>query len=380
MIPFNRPTVLGDEVIYLREAIENRQLCGDGMFTKKCHQWLENYTECDKALLTPSCTHALELAAVLLGIKEGDEVIMPSYTFSSTANAFLLRGATIVFVDIRPDTMNIDEEAIEAAITERTKAIVVVHYAGVSCKMDEMMALARRHGLFVVEDAAQAVMSRYKGKPLGAWGHLGCYSFHETKNFTSGEGGALLINDPSFSTRAEIVREKGTNRKQFIMGQVDKYSWVDIGSSFLPSELNAAYLYAQLVKSESITEKRLAIWQWYYDGLKPLAEKGHIELPAIPNDCEHNAHMFFIKVPDKVFRDELILYLKGHEISAVFHYIPLHQSEAGKRYGRFSGEDRFTTKESERLLRLPLYYDLEQHEVQSVINHIFHFFSEPLKE
>jgi dTDP-4-amino-4,6-dideoxygalactose transaminase len=375
MIPFNRPAVLGDEVEYLRQAIENRQLCGDGQFTKRCHEWIESYTGCHKALLTPSCTHALELAAVLLEIKEGDEVIMPSYTFSSTANAFLLRGATIVFVDIRPDTMNINEKVIEAAITERTKAIVVVHYAGVACEMEQIMMIAEKYGLFVVEDAAQAVMSSYKDKPLGSWGHLGCYSFHETKNFTSGEGGALLINDPSFRERAEIVREKGTNRKQFIMGQVDKYSWVDIGSSFLPSELNAAYLYAQLVRSESITEKRLSIWKMYNDNLKPLAEKGQIDLPHVPNSCEQNAHMFYIKVRDKGERDRLILYLKDHDITAVFHYIPLHQSLAGKRFGRFHGVDHATTKESERLLRLPLYYDLTRNEVEYVIEHIYQYFN-----
>jgi len=374
MIPFNRPTVLGDEVMYLREAIENRKLCGDGVFTKKCQEWIEEYTNCHKALLTPSCTHALEMAAVLLGIQAGDEVIMPSYTFSSTANAFLLRGAKMVFVDIRPDTMNIDEKKIENAITDKTKAIVVVHYAGVSCEMNAIMKLAEKYGLFVVEDAAQAVMSSYMGKPLGAIGHLGCYSFHETKNFTSGEGGALLINDAKFSSRAEIIREKGTNRKQFILGQVDKYSWVDIGSSFLPSELNAAYLYAQLERSEWITEKRLLLWNLYYEGLQELAERGKIELPDVPKNSVHNAHMFYIKTKDKIERNQLISFLKEKGITAAFHYIPLHLSEAGRRWGIFSGKDEFTTKESERLLRLPLYFDLSQDDAKLVVEHVYEFF------
>ncbi|WP_027725059.1 dTDP-4-amino-4,6-dideoxygalactose transaminase [Tuberibacillus calidus] len=374
MIPFNRPALLGEEVDYLRAAIETRKLCGDGMFTKKCQEWLELHTGCKKALLTPSCTHALEMAAVLIGIKPGDEVIMPSYTFSSTANAFLLRGAKIVFVDLRADTMNIDESLIEKAITERTKAIVVVHYAGVACEMDAIMGLADSYGLYVVEDAAQAVMSRYKGRPLGSIGHLGCYSFHETKNFTSGEGGALLINDEAFMGRAEIIREKGTNRKQFLLGQVDKYTWVDIGSSFLPSELNAAYLLAQLERAERITEKRLSIWNFYYEGLKDLEKKGKVVLPTVPEDCSHNAHMFYLKVKDRDERDELIRFLKEKGITACFHYIPLHRSEAGRRWGRFAGEDRYTTRESERLVRLPLYFDLEPEDVEYIVQCLHEFF------
>jgi len=374
MIPFNRPALLGEEVDYLRAAIETRKLCGDGMFTKKCQEWLELHTGCKKALLTPSCTHALEMAAVLIGIKPGDEVIMPSYTFSSTANAFLLRGAKIVFVDLRADTMNIDESLIEKAITERTKAIVVVHYAGVACEMDAIMGLADSYGLYVVEDAAQAVMSRYKGRPLGSIGHLGCYSFHETKNFTSGEGGALLINDEAFMGRAEIIREKGTNRKQFLLGQVDKYTWVDIGSSFLPSELNAAYLLAQLERAERITEKRLSIWNFYYEGLKDLEKKRKVELPAVPEDCSHNAHMFYLKVKDRDERDDLIRFLKEKGITACFHYIPLHRSEAGRRWGRFAGEDRYTTRESERLVRLPLYFDLKLEEAEYIIRCLHEFF------
>ncbi|MGV3487416.1 MAG: dTDP-4-amino-4,6-dideoxygalactose transaminase [Tuberibacillus sp.] len=374
MIPFNRPAVLGDEVDYLRAVIESRRLSGDGFFSKKCQDWIEQHMGCQKALLTPSCTHALEMAAVLLDIHAGDEVIMPSYTFTSTANAFLLRGAHIVFVDIRPDTMNINEKLIEKAVTEKTKAIVVVHYAGVACDMDAIMDIAKSHDLFVVEDAAQAVMSSYRGKPLGSIGHLGCYSFHETKNFTSGEGGALLINDDEFISRAEIIREKGTNRKQFILGQVDKYSWVDIGSSFLPSELNAAYLYAQLNRSAVITEKRLSVWRLYHDGLSDLAEKGKISLPKVPEDCIHNAHMFYIKAENMIERNRLISFLKEKGITAAFHYIPLHQSAAGKRWGRFFGKDEYTTKESERLLRLPLYFDLSVEEAGTVIEQIHAFY------
>ncbi|MFC4618827.1 dTDP-4-amino-4,6-dideoxygalactose transaminase [Camelliibacillus cellulosilyticus] len=374
MIPFNRPTITGEEVTYVQQAIHNGHLCGDGFFSKKCHEWLEKTTGCDRALLTPSCTHALELSAVLLGVQEGDEVIMPSYTFSSTANAFLLRGAKAVFVDIRPDTMNIDESLIEAAITNRTKGIVVVHYAGVACEMASIMALAERYHLFVVEDAAQGVMARYHGRHLGSIGHLGCYSFHETKNYTSGEGGALLINDPALSERAEIIREKGTNRRQFLMGHVDKYSWVDIGSSFLPSELNAAYLYAQLERAEIINQKRLALWQAYYNGFEDLTAQGWVERPTVPAHCDHNAHIFYIKVADGIVRSALMAYLKELGISAVFHYIPLHQSAAGKKWGRFHGVDRFTSQESERLVRLPLYYDLELEDVQRVVESVHTFF------
>lgn len=374
MIPFNLPPVTGSEVDYLRKAIENRKLCGDGWFTQKCQEWLERHTGCRRALLTPSCTHALEMCAVLLDVKPGDEVIMPSYTFSSTANAFLLRGATVVFVDIRPDTMNMDERAVERAITPRTKGIVVVHYAGVACEMDAILALAEKYGLFVVEDAAQGMMSAYKGRPLGSIGHLGCYSFHETKNLTSGEGGALLINDPALCERAEIIREKGTNRRRFLLGEVDKYTWVDIGSSFLPSELNAAYLYAQFEKAEAIQQKRLAIWRRYYNGLKPLSEAGRLELPAPPPHCSHNAHMFYVKVRDRDERDRLIAFLKKRGITAAFHYIPLHRSEAGQRWARFHGIDRYTTSESERLVRLPLYYDLKAEDADVVIREIHRFF------
>lgn len=374
MIPFNLPPVTGSEVDYLRKAIENRKLCGDGWFTQKCQEWLERHTGCRRALLTPSCTHALEMCAVLLDVKPGDEVIMPSYTFSSTANAFLLRGATVVFVDIRPDTMNVDERAVERAITPRTKGIVVVHYAGVACEMDTILALAEKYGLFVVEDAAQGMMSAYKGRPLGSIGHLGCYSFHETKNLTSGEGGALLINDPALCERAEIIREKGTNRRRFLLGEVDKYTWVDIGSSFLPSELNAAYLYAQFEKAEAIQQKRLSIWRRYYNGLKPLSEAGRLELPAPPPHCSHNAHMFYVKVRDRNERDRMIAFLKKRGITAAFHYIPLHRSEAGQRWARFHGIDRYTTSESERLARLPLYYDLKAEDADVVIREIHRFF------
>jgi dTDP-4-amino-4,6-dideoxygalactose transaminase len=374
MIPFNLPPVTGSEVDYLRKAIENRKLCGDGWFTQKCQEWLERHTGCRRALLTPSCTHALEMCAVLLDVQPGDEVIMPSYTFSSTANAFLLRGATVVFVDIRPDTMNMDERAVERAITPRTKGIVVVHYAGVACEMDAILALAEKYGLFVVEDAAQGMMSTYKGRPLGSIGHLGCYSFHETKNLTSGEGGALLINDPALCERAEIIREKGTNRRRFLLGEVDKYTWVDIGSSFLPSELNAAYLYAQFEKAEAIQQKRLSIWRRYYNGLKPLSETGRLELPAPPPHCSHNAHMFYVKVCGRDERDRLIAFLKKRGITAAFHYIPLHRSEAGQRWARFHGIDRYTTSESERLVRLPLYYDLKAEDADVVIREIHRFF------
>lgn len=358
MISFNVPTYVGTEEKYISEAIASHRICGDGEFTKRCNAWLEKQTGVEKALLTTSCTHATEMAALLTNIQPGDEVIMPSYTFVSTADAFVLRGAKGVFVDIRPDTMNIDETLIEAAITSRTKAIVPVHYAGVACEMDTIMAIAKKYNLFVVEDAAQGVMSYYKGKALGTIGDYGCYSFHETKNYSMGEGGALLIRDHENVERAEIIREKGTNRSKFFRGQIDKYTWVTAGSSYLPSELNAAYLYAQLEQAEKIFDDRMASWNYYYHELKALEDKGLLNLPYVPEECAHNAHMFYIKVKDLDERTRLIEYLKENGVNAVFHYIPLHSSPAGKELGRFCGEDCYTTKESERLLRLPLYYGM----------------------
>lgn len=376
MISFNVPPYVGTENQYIAQAIANRKICGDGTFTKRCSAWLEEKTGTSKALLTTSCTHATEMAALLADIHPGDEVIMPSYTFVSTADAFVLRGAVAVFVDIRPDTMNIDETLIESAITSKTKAIVPVHYAGVACEMDTIMALAKAHNLMVIEDAAQGVMSTYKGKPLGTIGDYGCYSFHETKNYSMGEGGALLIKDPSNVERAEIIREKGTNRSKFFRGQIDKYTWVAAGSSYLPSELNAAYLYAQLEQAQKIFDDRMRAWNRYYEGLKPLEEAGHLSLPIVPNECQHNAHMFYIKVKDLEERTALISYLKARHIHTVFHYIPLHSSPAGKVLGRFHGEDRFTTKESERLLRLPMYYGLKDEDVDTVLNALRSFWLE----
>lgn len=358
MISFNVPPYVGTEEKYISEAIASHRICGDGEFTKRCNAWLEKQTGVEKALLTTSCTHATEMAALLTNIQPGDEVIMPSYTFVSTADAFVLRGAKGVFVDIRPDTMNIDETLIEAAITSRTKAIVPVHYAGVACEMDTIMAIAKKYNLFVVEDAAQGVMSYYKGKALGTIGDYGCYSFHETKNYSMGEGGALLIRDHENVERAEIIREKGTNRSKFFRGQIDKYTWVTAGSSYLPSELNAAYLYAQLEQAEKIFDDRMASWNYYYHELKALEDKGLLNLPYVPEECAHNAHMFYIKIKDLDERTRLIEYLKENGVNAVFHYIPLHSSPAGKELGRFCGEDCYTTKESERLLRLPLYYGM----------------------
>ncbi|MEG1945701.1 MAG: dTDP-4-amino-4,6-dideoxygalactose transaminase [Lachnospiraceae bacterium] len=366
MIHFNEPPFTGKEFEYMQQTIVNAHICGDGVFTKKCHQWLEERMHSPKALLTTSCTHALEMAALLLNIQAGDEVIMPSYTFASTADAFVMRGAKIVFVDIRPDTMNIDENLIEQAITEKTKAICVMHYAGVSCEMDTIMEIASRHHLGVVEDAAQAVMSSYKGRPLGSIGDFGCYSFHETKNYSMGEGGAILIRDRNNQEKAEIIREKGTDRSKFWRGEVDKYTWVDFGSSYLPSDMNAAYLWAQLELADEINDKRLKLWHTYYDTLQELAEEKYIELPTIPKDCVHNAHMFYIKTADNKERSEIIKYLKEREIGAVFHYIPLHTVPAGIKYGVFHGEDRYTTKESERLLRLPLHGKITQEDVQEV--------------
>ncbi len=343
MINFNVPPVVGTEEHYIAQAIAARKICGDGAFTKKCNAWIEEHTGTAKALLTTSCTHATEMAAILAGIREGDEIIMPSYTFVSTANAFVLRGGVPVFVDIRPDTMNIDEEKIEDAITERTKAIVAVHYAGVACEMDRIGEIAGRHGLIVIEDAAQGVMASYKGQALGSIGDFGCFSFHETKNYSMGEGGALLIRNPKDVERAEIVREKGTDRSKFFRGQVDKYTWVDAGSSYLPSELNAAYLYAQLEQAEQVNENRLKSWRFYEERLRPLAEEGLLELPYIPKECTHNAHMFYIKARDLKERSRLIGFLKERGVMAVFHYIPLHSAPAGRQFGRFHGDDIYTT-------------------------------------
>ncbi len=373
MISFNIPPYTGKENEYIAQAIGKRKICGDGEFTRKCSQWLETHTGTAKALLTTSCTHATEMAALLIGIWPGDEVIMPSYTFVSTASAFALRGAKVVFVDIRPDTMNIDENLIEAAITEKTKAIVPVHYAGISCEMDKIMEIARRHHLSVVEDAAQGVLSTYKGKALGTIGDYGCYSFHETKNYSMGEGGALLVRDEKNVERAEIIREKGTNRSQYFRGQIDKYTWMEAGSSYLPSELNAAYLWAQLEVSGRILENRMASWNRYREGLKALEAAGKIELPYVPEDCGHNAHMFYIKVSNLKERQELLAFLKEHGVSAVFHYIPLHSSPAGRLFGRFYGEDRYTTMESQRLLRLPMYYGLAE-KADRVIDAVKAFF------
>lgn len=375
MINFNVPPYVGTEKEYIADAIQKRKICGDGEYTKKCSAWIEKQTGAIKTLLTTSCTHATEMAALLADIQPGDEVIMPSYTFVSTADAFVLRGAKAVFVDIRPDTMNIDEKLIEDAITERTKAIVPVHYAGVSCEMDAIMEIAKKHGLIVIEDAAQGMTSRYKGNPLGAIGDFGCYSFHETKNYSMGEGGALLIKDAKHIEEAEIIREKGTNRSKFFRGQIDKYTWVDKGSSYLPSELNAAYLWAQLEKIDDIASSRMARWNQYNALLKPLEEKEYIQLPTVPDECEHNAHMFYIKVKDFEERRSLIQYLKEREIMAVFHYIPLHTSPAGRKYGRFHGNDIYTTKESERLLRLPLYYGLEERQAEYICEKLKDYFS-----
>ncbi len=374
MIRFNVPPYTGKEMEYIRQAVENQKICGDGEFTRKCSEWIESKTGTAKCLLTTSCTHATELAALLSKVGPGDEVIMPSYTFVSTADAFVLRGAVPVFVDIRPDTMNIDETLIEDAITERTKAIVPVHYAGVGCEMDEICRIAAKHSLLVIEDAAQGIMATYKGKALGAIGDFGCYSFHETKNFSCGEGGALLIAHEKDIEDAEIFREKGTDRSKFYRGQVDKYRWQNYGSSYLPSELNAAYLYAQLELADEITAARLAIWNQYHERLAPLGKAGKITLPYVPEHCVHNGHMFYIKTADLAERTELIDYLKEKGIMAVFHYVPLHSAPAGLKFGRFSGEDRYTTRESERLLRLPLYYGLKAEEVDYIADQVLQFY------
>lgn len=375
MINFNIPPYTGKEPEYMAQAINNHKISGDGTFTHLCNEWIEKRTGTSKALLTTSCTHATEMAALLADIKPGDEVIMPSYTFVSTADAFVLRGATAVFVDVRPDTMNIDETLIEDAITDKTKAIVPVHYAGVACEMDTIMDIAKRRRLLVIEDAAQGVMSSYKGRALGNIGDYGCFSFHETKNYSMGEGGCLLIKDKNNAELAEIIREKGTNRSKFFRGEIDKYTWVEAGSSYLPSDMNAAYLWAQLEIADKIYNDRMSSWNLYNETLTPLKKEGKIELPFIPEGCVHNAHMFYIKTKDLEERSSLIHFLKENDISSVFHYIPLHGAPAGKKYGRFHGEDCYTTKESERLLRLPLYYGLEKEKVLTVCQKIKEFYS-----
>ena len=373
-ISFNRPPFVGKETEYIKEAVEkNGMICGDGPFTKKCSQWMKERFQTKNVLLTTSCTHALEMAAFLADIQPGDEVIMPSYTFVSTADAFVLRGATCVFVDIRPDTMNIDETKIEEAITEKTKAIVPVHYAGVSCAMDEIMAIAKKYNLKVVEDAAQGVNAFYKGKALGTIGDFGCYSFHETKNYSMGEGGAILFQDDRYLEPAEILREKGTNRSQYFRGQIDKYTWVGYGSSYLPSDMNAAYLWAQLEEADKINDKRLSIWNFYHEELKELEDKGVLERPYIPEYATHNAHMYYIKVKDLRVRTKLLAYPKERGILSVFHYVPLHSATAGKKFGRFHGEDVYTTKESERLCRLPMYYSLSLEEAAEVVKALKEF-------
>ena len=376
MINFNLPPFTGKELTYVRQAIDAHKICGDGQFTKQCNAWLEERFHAQKVLLTTSGSTALDMAALLCGIRPGDEVILPSFTFSSTANAFVLAGATLVFADIRPDTMNIDENKIEDAITEKTKAIVPVHYAGVPCEMDAIMDIARRHGLKVVEDAAQGVMSTYKGRALGTIGDFGCYSFHETKNYSMGEGGALVINDAQYNEPAEILREKGTNRSKFFRGQVDKYTWVDFGDSYLPSDMNAAYLWAQLEMADAINENRLATWNAYHEAFRPLARKGLLELPTIPEDCVHNAHMYYVKCRDLEERTRFILFMKERGVQCTFHYIPLHSAPAGKKFGRFDGEDVYTTRESERLVRLPMYYDIDPQDRETVIDSVLRFYGE----
>lgn len=376
MINFNVPPCAENAMKYISECVKNQKICGDGPYTKKCNEFIEKLTGTTKCLLTTSCTHATEMAALLADIQPGDEVILPSYTFVSTADAFVLRGATAVFVDIRPDTMNIDENLIEDAITEKTKAIVPVHYAGVGCEMDKIMDIANRYHLAVIEDAAQGIMATYHGKALGTFGDYGCFSFHETKNYSMGEGGALLIRDPEKVEEAEIIREKGTNRTKFIQGKIDKYTWINYGSSYLPSDMNAAYLYAQLEIAKEINDARLAIWNQYYQSLEPLAKAGKIELPTVPEGCVHNGHMFYIKVADgkerKIFMDQ---YLKAENgIYAVSHYVPLHSAPAGIKFGRFHGEDKYTTKESERLVRLPMYYGLKKEEVEYICEKVLAYF------
>ncbi len=375
-INFNVPPYVDSAMGYIEECVKAQKICGDGAYTKKCNEWFEKKTGTSKCLLTTSCTHATELAAILCDIKPGDEVILPSYTFVSTANAFVLRGAVPVFVDIRPDTMNIDERKIEDAITDKTRVISPVHYAGVGCEMDTIMDIAKRHNLLVVEDAAQGVMATYKGRALGSIGDFGAYSFHETKNYSMGEGGALLIKDPKAAERAEIIREKGTDRAKYFRGQVDKYTWVDLGSSYLPSDMNAAYLYSQLEVADKINEDRRASWDHYYSRLTPLRDSGRIELPFVPEECVHNAHMFYIKCKDIEERSKLIDHLKANDILSVFHYIPLHSAPEGKKIGRFHGADEYTTKESERLLRLPMFYGLKPDQVDLICDKVTEFYAE----
>lgn len=374
MIKFNKAPIVGNEEKYIAEVIASGRVCGDGIMTKKCSEWIENKTGTAKSLLTTSCSTALDMAALLAGIEPGDEVILPSFTFVSTANAFVLRGAKLVFVDIRPDTQNIDEKLIENAITDKTKAIIPVHYAGIGCEMDTIMEIARKHNLIVIEDAAQGVQSTYRGKALGSIGDFGCYSFHETKNYSMGEGGALLIRNSENIEKAEIIREKGTNRSVFLRGQIDKYTWVDMGSSYLPSDINAAYLWAQLEIADEIIENRMANWNLYKEELSDLEQAGKLQLPIVPEECKHNAHMFYIKTENIKERDALIKYLKENEASAVFHYVPLHSAPAGKKFGRFSGEDKYTTQTYERLIRLPLYYKLDQTDVMKVCEYIKRFY------
>lgn len=374
MIPFNKPPVLGTELACVAQAMKSRKLSGDGPFALKCAQWMEKTTGSHRALLTPSCTHALELAALLLKLQPGDEVILPSYTFPSTAAAFALRGARLVFIDIRPDTLNIDETLIEAAVTARTRAIVPVHYAGVGCEMDTIAAIAKQRRLAVVEDAAQAVTATYKGRKLGAIGDIGCFSFHESKNLSMGEGGAILLRDPGMADQAEILREKGTDRSRFFRGETQRYTWLELGSSYLPSELNAAFLYAQLEQAEAVTQNRMRSWNQYYAGLRLLRQKGRLELPAVPEGCAHNAHMFYVKLRNEEERARLIEHLRQREIMSVFHYIPLHSSRAGRAYGRFHGTDRYTTSESLRVLRLPLYYGLAKEDCARILQAIEDFF------
>ncbi len=374
MINFNVPPFTGKEIEYIKQAVENQKICGDGPFTKKCSEWIEEQTGTSKCLLTTSCTHATELAALLAEIQEGDEVIMPAYTFVSTADAFVLRGAKAVFVDIRPDTMNIDENKIAAAITKRTRAIVPVHYAGVACEMETIMAIAEKYNLMVIEDAAQCILASYQGKALGTFGDFGCYSFHETKNVSMGEGGALLIRDKKYIQEAEIIREKGTNRSQYYRGQVDKYRWMNYGSSYLPSDMNAAYLWAQLELAKEITKARLERWEQYHTQLQPLQERGILELPVIPEGCIHNGHMYYAKAKDMEERTRLLAFLKENGILSVFHYVPLHTAPAGLKFGEFRGEDIYTTKESERLFRLPLFFTLKKSEVDYIVSKIKEFY------
>ncbi len=374
-ILFNKPPYTGNEDQYVLDAMRSGKMSGDGPYTRKCHEWFEQHLGCARALLTPSCTHALEMAAILIDTQPGDEIIMPSYTFVSTANAFVLRGAKIVFVDIRADTLNLDETLIEQAITDKTKAIVPVHYAGVACDMDTILAAAERHGLYVIEDAAQGMMSTYKGRPLGTLGHLGAYSFHDTKNYTSGgEGGLLIVNRPEFATRAEILREKGTNRSQFFRGMVDKYSWVGMGSSYLLSDMQAAYLWGQLERAEIINEARLSAWYGYHQALEPLQATRHLTLPAVPEGCEHNAHMFYIKTGGLEERSALLEHLKAHDVTAVFHYVPLHSATAGVRFGRFQGKDINTTKSSDSVVRLPIWYGIHRDEIILVSDRVREFY------